>query len=124
MSKPDEPGSAEFDLSLDEARDDIAKMLFDSDWNLKQTKAGAAMLIKYGPTSKPAYDENGALVGYIDVFDKPCPPEHRATPSTIGSRRLQAFVLGQLGAAGAAGSGGGTKYALATRFRAPRSTRP
>jgi hypothetical protein len=78
VSKAEDPPSTKSDFySLDEARNLIAKLLFGSDWDLKLTKSQQKLLADHGPTSKPLY-EGSVLVGHVEVFDRPCPPDRRA----------------------------------------------
>jgi hypothetical protein len=63
-------------VPLDEARARVAKLLFDSDRNLKLTKEQQKVYDDHGPKFKPVY-EGGVLDRHIEVFDRPCPPHLR-----------------------------------------------
>jgi hypothetical protein len=75
MSKPDEPTTTQGFYSLNGVRALAAKLL-GIDPDLKLTKEQEELLAKYGPISKPVW-KDGAQVGFVEVFKKPCPPHLR-----------------------------------------------
>jgi hypothetical protein len=109
MSKPDEPSTTPDFYSLDEARGLVSELLSNPDPLTEEQKK---LLVDYGPVFKPVV-ENGAQVGFVEVFEKPCPPhllqqldEALGRDATLTRRTVRLPPL------------------YVRSFRAPRSTRP